>query len=83
MKNYLILLVFSKFFLSCYFYITTDTTQSDEIQTRIFGGENSSARPFYVKILLHKDGVIKDRYCGGTIIDTRYVLTSAHCIANG
>ncbi|XP_047620935.1 coagulation factor IX isoform X1 [Phacochoerus africanus] len=58
----------------------TESNQSVDDLTRIVGGENAKPGQFPWQVLLN--GKI-DAFCGGSIINEKWVVTAAHCIEPG
>ncbi|KAM9577953.1 coagulation factor IX isoform 2-T2 [Trichechus inunguis] len=58
----------------------TQSTLSHTDFTRVVGGENAKPGQFPWQVLLH--GKI-DAFCGGSIINEKWVVTAAHCIKPG
>uniref|UniRef100_A0A8D1KMR7 Coagulation factor IX n=1 Tax=Sus scrofa TaxID=9823 RepID=A0A8D1KMR7_PIG len=58
----------------------TESNQSSDDLIRIVGGENAKPGQFPWQVLLN--GKI-DAFCGGSIINEKWVVTAAHCIEPG
>ncbi|KAJ1800289.1 hypothetical protein LPJ59_001212 [Coemansia sp. RSA 2399] len=52
---------------------------ADENDARIIGGVVAPSGMFPFMVHLFKDG---NAYCGGTLIDSEWVVTAAHCVAS-
>lgn len=46
-------------------------------ESKIVGGDNASPGQFPYQVSLRKN---KSHFCGGSIIDSRTILTAAHCV---
>ncbi|XP_017081642.1 melanization protease 1 [Drosophila eugracilis] len=55
----------------------------DNFGDRVVGGKETGKREFPWMALIEytKPGNIKGHHCGGSLINTRYVLTAAHCVS--
>ncbi|EDV42854.1 uncharacterized protein Dana_GF18202 [Drosophila ananassae] len=55
----------------------------DNFENRVVGGVETGKREFPWMALIEytKPGNIKGHHCGGSLINNRYVLTAAHCVA--
>ncbi|ELW46924.1 Coagulation factor IX [Tupaia chinensis] len=63
--------------------ILDNITQSNESfndLSRIVGGENAKQGQFPWQVLLSSEG---DAFCGGSIVNEKWVVTAAHCIKPG
>uniref|UniRef100_A0A8C0DQI9 Coagulation factor IX n=1 Tax=Balaenoptera musculus TaxID=9771 RepID=A0A8C0DQI9_BALMU len=58
----------------------TQSNQSSNDVTRIVGGEDAIRGQFPWQVLL-SDGI--DGFCGGSIVNEKWVVTAAHCIKPG
>ncbi|MGR5236489.1 S1 family serine peptidase [Vibrio alfacsensis] len=50
----------------------------------IVGGQQASANqlPFFARVILHRSGAKQfSNLCGGSIVNDRYIMTAAHCVA--
>jgi secreted trypsin-like serine protease len=50
--------------------------------TRIIGGKDAEAHEFPWQVLLFIKEPGGESYCGGSILNDRWVLTAAHCFYN-
>ncbi|XP_016978978.1 melanization protease 1 [Drosophila rhopaloa] len=55
----------------------------DNFGDRVVGGKETGKREFPWMALIEytKPGNVKGHHCGGSLINNRYVLTAAHCVA--
>lgn len=58
---------------------TTDSSDVDKQDTKIFGGRDTQIHeaPYIAALQTTKDG---EHICGGVIISETMILTAAHCI---
>lgn len=59
---------------------TTQSTQPFNDFTRVVGGENAQPGQFPWQVLLHDKN---EGFCGGSIVNEKWVVTAAHCIKPG
>jgi secreted trypsin-like serine protease len=52
------------------------SVQAAEIETRIIGGDASTEGSWPATVAFHSD----NQFCGGTLVDRRWVVTGAHCL---
>ncbi len=51
-------------------------------QTRIIGASDAlpHSQPWIVSLRIYKNEILYDHFCSGSLLTTRHVLTSAHCV---
>ncbi|XP_010638818.1 coagulation factor IX [Fukomys damarensis] len=59
--------------------ITESTEQTDDV-TRVVGGKNAKPGQFPWQVLLNGD---IEAFCGGSIVNEKWVITAAHCLHPG
>ncbi|BCL72017.1 hypothetical protein TUMSATVNIG1_39840 [Vibrio nigripulchritudo] len=61
------------------FCITNANAAESDVQPRIIGGSEVSHSSVPYQVALTRNG---GQFCGGTLIDTNWVVTAAHCVDN-
>lgn len=59
-------------------YFAQDEFTSEKNQLRIINGEDATLGQFPHQVSL-RSYISKDHYCGGSILNSKYILTAAHC----
>lgn len=72
-------------FILCIFCVTTLSAFSEgndmKVSLRIVGGSEAEDGQFPYQVTI-RDKVSREHYCGGAILNNRFILTAAHCPTN-